>query len=237
MHPSHLRVATLLLVLLSVFIACDRTLPTASPPARLSLQPMVLTPVVRERVMGRLSSVARHLVIALRDSAMRAELVNAMKRQEATHPGLDLHDCAQGTTQRLLETGERNGGTKAAEICAVLATLPGVVLYMAPEQLAKWDATVIPSVTAIEDVSGGRAGPKQAYRSPDRMIDISDPSFKGPLLVVLPYVHAARLNSIAFSPPKLVTRVGPRSLPPLGSRGIGPPVPDYARRDSSGRLR
>lgn len=239
MHSSTYRTAILLAATFSGFslVACDRPLPTASPATSLTLRPQVLTPPVSEKVMGKLSPLARHLVIALRDSAMRAALITAMKGQEATHPGLDLHDCGQGTTRRLLETGERNGGNNAADVCALLASTRGVVLYMAPEQLAKWDATVIPSVTAIEDVSGGRAGPRLAYRSPERMIDISDASFRGPLLVILPYVHAERLTNITLRAPKLFTNIGPINPPPLGSRGSGPPIPDYARKDSAGRSR
>lgn len=221
----------------SLLSACERALPTAAPATHLRVEPTVMTPAVADRLMGRLSPLARHLVIALRDSDMRAELAGAMKRQELTHPGIDLSDCNQGESRHLMERGEANGGSHNADICALIKSMPGVMLYMAPEQLAKWDATVIPSVTAIDNASGGRAGPKQAYRSPDRMIDISDRSFRGPLLVVLPFVHGARTKGLTSHAPNLVTRIGPTALPALGSRAGPPVLPGYVLKDSIGRSR
>lgn len=177
--------------------ACDQTTnPTGvARPAVMHVAAVVAPPVV-DPTMGSLSPLARHIVIALRDSAMRAALVQAMKAAQPRGLGLDLSTCNQpGPAQSLIRAGESRGGASAASICALIAKTHGVTLYMNAPALAAWDPSVIPVVTAIDNPQKKLSHVFVGYRSPTRTIALSDTghSISGPVLVVLPIPHPAQV--------------------------------------------
>lgn len=175
--------------------ACEQN-PTGVANPRVARVTAVVSPPVVDPTMGSLSPLARHIVIALRDSAMRANLVQAMRTAQPRGLGLDLSSCNQsGTAQALIQAGELRGGASAASMCALIGNTHGVTLYMNAPALAAWDPSVIPVVTAIDNPQKKLSHAFVGYRSPTRMIALSDTghSISGPVLVVLPIPHLAQV--------------------------------------------
>ncbi len=209
-----------------LIVGCETTSPTAvshTPPV---MRTVIVAPAVTDVVMGEFSPLARHVVIALRDSTVRAELSAALRSQGTGHAGIDLLSCSGGSlASRLMQAGERRGGMNAASACAILTQRRGGMLYMSPHDIAAWDPSTIPNVAAVANPNATRAVPTTAYRSPDRMVDLTDPKFQGPVLFVLPYVHASRLAQA--TPVAISTRTvfGPDVVPAPGIRGPGAGAP------------
>ena len=185
--------------------ACaDRSQPTT---AVASLKPKLdVSAPVTDKVMGGLSIVARHIVGALQDPAIRGNLVRALKTSSV--PGqMDLQDCGpMSMTGKLLDRGEKAGMGNAASMCAFLASRPGVILFMDRDRLAGWDSTVVPVVTAIADPDNGEQLAHLGYRSPSRTILLpADGSYGGPVLVVLPLRYPGRRSPNAS---ELTLRIG-----------------------------
>ncbi|MEO6864374.1 MAG: hypothetical protein ABI229_02875 [Gemmatimonadaceae bacterium] len=147
--------------------------------------------------MGQLSGIARHVAAALQDPTVRREVALIMK-QSPDAAGLDLQGCQEGSTVgRMLAAGELRGAGSAQAVCQQLMHAQGMVLFMDRTQLAAWDPSVVPIVTAVE--SPGRFAAStvfQGYRSPTRMITLNaaHPNV-GPVLVVFPHVHPSRAHS------------------------------------------
>jgi hypothetical protein len=182
---------------LLVLNSCDRTTnPTGLNKRSVAPVAAVMTPAVIDPTMGSLSPLARHIVIALRDSATRVALIQAMKSAQPRGLGLDLSTCAEpGTAQALIRMGEVNGGSAAVSMCSLISKRRGVTLYMSAPALAAWDASVIPVVTAIDNPNLKMSHAFVGYRSPTRTIVLSDTghSVSGPVLVILPIPHPARV--------------------------------------------
>lgn len=203
--------------------ACDRnTIPTGiSVPVY--AHAAILTPAVVDPLMGDLSPIARHIAAALRDSAVRYELAAAMKSHIGDHVGFDLQDCNKGgVSAHLLHAGEVYGAGAASRLCSTIGAHRGMVLYMAPSRLAVWNPRVSPVVTALAAPDKQIHDRVMAYRSPDRMIDISDPKFVGPILVVLPYANLARVMRASAPPIATVLTFGPTAIPQRGLKGSPP---------------
>jgi hypothetical protein len=147
--------------------------------------------------MGQLSGVARHVAAALQDPNVRHEVALLMK-QSPDAAGLDLQNCQEGTAVgRLLAAGELRGAGSASVLCKQLMQAQGMVLFMDRTQLAAWDPSVVPIVTAVENPGRFAASTVfQGYRSPTRMITLNaaHPNV-GPVLVVFPHVHPSRAHS------------------------------------------
>lgn len=144
---------------------------------------------------GRLSAVARHVVIALRDSSIRRELADSL-RSPSGHAMIDLSTCGkQSLGRRMFDRGEFFGAGSASSICAI-ATRGRAVLYIDHALLAGWDSRTIPLVTAVEQP---HITPDSvlAYRSPDRTIRIPahDLTKIGPVLVVVSLADPATAHS------------------------------------------
>lgn len=186
-----------------VIAACNRDVSapqTASAPsgaARFSAAPD------NDATMADLSSVARHLAGALRDSATRADVARAMKDPKESFVGIDLHSCAANPlVLRLLLQGERAGGSPSQIVCQGILHREGLVLYMDRDRLRAWDGSTIPIVTAIAQPGSGLPVTFHGYRSPTKIIDLpSDGSLGGPILVVLPYVHPASAIALRANTP------------------------------------
>jgi hypothetical protein len=164
--------------------------------------------------MGALSAIARHVSAGLRDSATRMAVAQAMKSGDAPTLGLNLHACeANAVVARLLVKGERAGGEPVAAVCAAIRQHRGMTLYMDPDRLRVWNGYSIPIVTALAAPDAANLPSTfHGYRSPGRLIDLpSDGSEKGPILVVLPYVHPSEARADAR--PSLTVTHRP-SLPP-----------------------
>jgi hypothetical protein len=177
-------------------------------------------------VMGDLSGLARQVVIALRDSTVRTALSAALRMQGTGHVGIDLLSCsASSLASRIMVAGERNGGMEAASACAILSHRRGGMLYMSAHDILVWNASTIPNVGAVANPNARRAVPTVAYRSPDRMVDLTDPNFQGPVIYVLPYLHSSRLEQTSPLPILTKTVLGPDVIPARGIRGSGPGAP------------
>ena len=147
--------------------------------------------------MGALSNAALAVAAGMQDQRVRAAVITAMRDSSALGVGLDLQDCGPGSrTRSLFDAAERRGVGQAAALCSWATARSGLVLYMDPDQLAAWSATVIPIVTAVEQPGHPLPAHVLGYRSPVRTIDIAaDPNLKGPILVVLPITHPSRMQS------------------------------------------
>jgi len=211
---------TLVAITIASLGACERNISPTGVVNSPAPHATIVTPAVADPLMGDLSPIARHISAALRDSAIRHELATAMKNRLGSHMGFDLQDCNDGgTTTRLLRAGEVYGAGAASSICSQIGAHGGLMLYMAASRLAVWNPRVSPVVTALVAPSKPIRDRVIAYRSPDRTIDIADPKFVGPILVVLPYKDSKR---VAQAPaPRMSTTVvfGPTVLPQRGVKG------------------
>ena len=175
-----------------------------------------------DSTMADLSPIARHLIVALRDSTLRIDLARALKAQENGTLGIDLHDCDHDALAvRVLREGERRGAGGASLACTRIRQRAGMVLYMDRDRLRGWDGTTIPVVTAVSNPDRGLPVTFRGYRSATQMIDLpSDGSIRGPILVVLPYMHAqTAFRNSAQSP-----AVSVRELPAPEGRQARPTV-------------
>src|SRR4051812_43391116 len=127
----------LLLASMSLSAACRDT--TEAVTARLPTRANAIVPVAgidRDVTMGGLSGVARHIVTALRDPAVRTAVAAAMKADSSSRLGLDLQDCdAKGVVQALMAAGEKYGASSAAAICGVIKSRGVGALFMDPGRL------------------------------------------------------------------------------------------------------
>jgi hypothetical protein len=171
----------------SIVSPTTRPSPSVSPQSNKSV-------TVDDPVMGNLSALARHVVGALRDSALRQDIARALKETESPRSGLDLQGCAPGSlSRRIMDEGERRGQGASAQMCGLVNSLHGAILYMAPERLAQWNGGTVPVVTAISDPQAPLPPFFKGYRSTSRVVDLSSTSpAPGPLLVILPFRHARR---------------------------------------------
>lgn len=197
-----LRVGSALLVT----IGCDRKLPTQSRP-KPTLGVSSATVALSDPTMGSLSSLARHVSMALQSDALRKEVHDSMSNPNAMGAGLDLQECDQpGVAQHLLRSGELVGGGSAAELCATIRRMDGLSLYMDPGRLQRWDPKLLPIVTAIADPNKKLPTHFLGYRSARYTIDLpANGSLKGPLLVILPLKHQRRI--VAGQRPNAQVRV------------------------------
>jgi hypothetical protein len=188
------------LVIAGLISACNRQdLPSTVRPSLPSSASHVIRPVrpaAVDSVMGQLSPIAQHLAAGLQDSTIRMAVYRAMKSPGANHGSLDLQTCAADpAVSSLVTSGERHGAGPAVAMCALIARLPGATLYMDPTQLARWDGTTIPIVTAVEKANRRLPATIRGYRSPDLLMDLpTDGSLQGPVLVVVPIAHPSRLS-------------------------------------------
>lgn len=182
--------------------ACDQVTSPAMNKRHRVVSPIVAPPIV-DPTMGSLSPVARHIVIALRDPAMRTALRQALVASSSSGVGLDLADCG-GTSPAamLLTRGEELGGSAAVDLCALITRRHGVTLYMNRTALAGWDGSVIPVVTAIENPAAPLPATFQGYRSPTVSIQLPGRgrALSGPLLVVLPIAHPSEVRRHGTTP-------------------------------------
>jgi hypothetical protein len=171
-------------------------------------------PPARDRVMGGLSGVARHVAAGLQDPAVRAAVARALLAAPDGLTQLDLQDCARSAVVKaLFEAGERRGGGSAAALCAVVERGEGMVLYMDRDALARWDARAAPVVTAVADVGAPMPATFRGYAAPERTVDLpGDGAATGPVLVVLPGAHPRR--PAARSHPSAVVSVERPDPPP-----------------------
>ena len=174
-------------------VGCDQ--PVTLPPTPIAPQAgarfaTIVAPVT-DKAMGAFSPLARHVSAALRDSSIRMALVQAMKDSSALGSGLDLQNCAQSSVAKeVLAEGERHGAGSATQLCAVLTSLSGAVLYMDPQRLQAWDGRATPIVTALSDPRAALPDSIVGYRTPSRTIKMAARRLDdGPLLVILPYAH------------------------------------------------
>lgn len=225
MPPTPVRPFRAILGMLGACLAlvgCDRPGPTQD--VRPAPRPTTVSRAVaiQDVTMGSLTVTAQAIAAAMQDQPVRTAVIAAMKDSASLGVGLDLTDCANSALAKaIFDAGERRGAATAASQCTAAASLPGLVLYMDREQLAAWSATTIPVVTAI--AQPGRALPAHyvGYRSPTRTLDIgADPKLQTPILVLLPIVHPARMQSHrgALTPSSVVhkdtaTAVHPPSQP------------------------
>lgn len=192
-------------------VACDRSDPTHGAGPEVSRN-VAIAPAATDQTMGNLSSLARHIAAALRDAPTRYALHDALVNAKSRGVGLDLTTCGStGTANRLLTVGERRGAGSASAMCGLIHQSAGVILYMDPRRLARWDPSVSPIVTAVANPGHRIAGSFKGYRSPDVTIDLpGDGSLGGPILVVLPVphpnqtgraAHAEKVQARVMSPP------------------------------------
>lgn len=176
--------------------ACDRPM-NVEPVRSVQPRPSVTGAPIRDKVMGPLSDLARHVVAGLQDPAVRGRLVRAMKDSSMTRRGLDLLDCdATAPLGAVLAAAEKRGGRSRALLCSSIRQSRGLTLYMDPDRLAGWDSTVIPIVTAVADPNQAIPNSFLGYRSPSETIDLPrDGSVGGPILVILPHLHRGRFAS------------------------------------------
>ena len=179
---------------LVLIAACEGALaPTPTPkPRPTPLLGARIDAPVKDTVMGSLSPLARHLAIGLRDPKARVALADYMKSNPNPRAGVDLQLCDRAPAlSGIIAAGQRGGGS--ASMCGFVKAQAGVTLYMDPDRLRGWDASVAPIVTAIENPGAARPALFQGYRASDRMIDLpSDGSLGGPILVVLGQAHVSR---------------------------------------------
>lgn len=186
---------------LTAVAACDRTTPTQT-----TIKPVasVLRSIaVQDEGMGLLSSVALQVVAGLQDPRVRTAVITAMRDSAAQEYGLDLQGCrTAGVVLSLFQAAERRGTQSAAQTCDYVTRLPGLILHMDHEQLANWNPTVIPVVTAIAHPGAGMPAHLTGYRSPSRTIDLTaEKHLQGPILVVFPVKHRSRRKTDANLPP------------------------------------
>lgn len=175
-----------------LLVAACRDTPEAV--TRLPKRQSTMVPILgvdQDATMGALSGVARHIVTALRDPALRAAVAAAMKADSTSRLGLDLQDCdSPGVVHSLLAAGEKYGAGAAASVCASIKSRAAGALFMDPDRLRGWNGSTIPIVTAIENPRSALPATFHGYLSSERVIDLpADGSLKGPILVVLPLVH------------------------------------------------
>src|SRR6185312_4749517 len=140
-------------VALAIVTGCDRnTLPTgtASPP---HVYAQILTPAAVDPTMGAYSQLARHIVIALQDSAVRMQLYQAINARGPGGAVIDLSTCSMGLSSRILAAGEQRGAGSARLVCDRAKSGVGAILYMNAESAAAWRPNSIAIVTAISDPS------------------------------------------------------------------------------------
>jgi hypothetical protein len=144
--------------------------------------------------MGKLSIVALQVVTGLQDPRVRAAVIAAMRDTTSRGHGLDLQDCGEtSVTRSLFVAAAKRGAQPIDAMCRSVGALPGLILHMDREQLARWDPSVIPIVTAIAEPHAPPPGDLTGYRSPSRTINLgADKQLKGPILVVFPAKHANR---------------------------------------------
>lgn len=184
-----------LAMLLIASLGCKDTISPASPPTGALAPVRSVAPALHDAGMSDLSPVAQHIIVALRDSAVRVAVIDALKQSTNGHIGIDLSSCnGISLGAAIISTGERLGAGPASPICDRLRTGSGMTLYMSPERLARWNPTVIPIVTAIANPDQPRPVHIMGYQFADMTIDISDPKFIGPVLVVVPYAHGSHLT-------------------------------------------
>ena len=194
---------------LCVLAACQRDLPI-SPPVHSAPLPQRVAIPDADPVMGVLSALAQHVVLALRDSSTRMDVMRAMKGNNPTLLGLDLRSCSTDlVVQRIFAMGERRGGSAATTMCQLASSHVGLVLYMDRDRLRAWDGLTIPIVTAIERPNETLPPTFHGYRSASRVIDLSrDSTAGGPLLVVLPLIHQNGYAQRANDSPSLGIPIG-----------------------------
>lgn len=194
----------------TMIIGCDQTVSPTGVGSRRAVRPApVLAPPIMDPVMGALSPVARHIVIALRDSATRVAIIDAMRLAEPRGLGLDLTACSNaGPVHDLFAKGEERGGARATDICAVIAGRLGATLYLNSAALSAWDPSVIPTVIAIDHPERKLPRAFLGYRSPTQTITLSDSApLAGPVLLVLGTPHPLTVARQPFKPLRTVARV------------------------------
>lgn len=209
------RLSLIASVMIGVLLGCDQQTPTQSRP-RPTLYTRSVSAAVDDPTMGSLSSLARHVSLALQSEAVRREVYDSMKSPEALGAGLNLQECNHsGVAQDLLRSGELAGGSSAAAFCAAIRGLNGLTLYMDPGRLDNWNPKFLPIVTAIANPGTKLPAHFLGYRSARFTIDLpGNGSLKGPILVVLPRKHP---RAYGKTPPTVDFRAIPQS--PDTSRG------------------
>lgn len=207
--PRPIGLYAALLLALEGGLACDRVVATTAAPQTANTSASLAdNPPIVDPVMGELSQLARHIIGALRDSVTRRSLARALKDSVNIRSGVSMKECASSSLSKMmLEEGERRGLGRAASMCALISARHGVILYMAPERLSRWDGTEMPVVTAISNPSAGIPDRLTAYRSTSKSVEISTAkSEAGPLLVILPFTRV-RPGDASASTPKVRTFV------------------------------
>lgn len=122
------RAAAIALAASLAITACDTaTTPVTAVPPAPKPRATIATPAAVDPIMGRLSAVARQIVIALRDSTVRDELADSL-RSPSSHGEVDLSACSrQSLGQRIFDRGEFFGGGLASSICGIVARVPAVL--------------------------------------------------------------------------------------------------------------
>ena len=190
--------------------ACDR--PTTTQVLPRATRPSAQIAPVADASMGSWSPMAMAVVAGLQDPRIRRSIVAAMKDTGAAGIGIDLQACQPGgKIDSLYAAAEKRGAMAGAALCALATHASGLVLYMDREQLANWDPSVIPIVTALADPSKGVPDHLVGYRSPTRTLDLrTDDKLATPILVVLPMTHphrTAAMRGVLF--PSLVSYPAP----------------------------
>lgn len=183
--------------------ASTSLVPSIKPsPARHTFIP--IQPPRQDPTMGPLSPIAQHIAAGLQDSVTRATIRRSLLNPRSSIPAADLQSCddTTGAVGHLLRSGELRGAGLAKNLCTTLKAMSGAILYMDPTQLAHWDGSVIPVVTAIAHPGQRLPASIVGYRSPNVTMDLpTDGHMAGPVLVVLPLLHESRLPSRATPPP------------------------------------
>jgi hypothetical protein len=182
--------------------ACDHSrieAPRAGPIPSVAAFSRIDAPV-KDDAMRELSTLARFIVGALRDSTLRRSVAAAMADTSAGG-GIDLQDCrTNALVAHLFESGQRATGTSAAQLCADVSNRDGLILFMAPSRLARWNGTAVPVVSAIASTHDALPPTFLGYRSVERTIMISrDEPLDGPLLMILAMPHARRVRGRTLS--------------------------------------
>jgi hypothetical protein len=188
-------------------VACTRgDVSSVVPPvqARESAHSFIrVLPPVDDPTMGSLSSAAQHIAAGLQDSVIRMAIRRSLLESHASVPELDLQACdiTASDSDKLLQSGERRGAKVARDLCKMFKGMNGAILYMDPTQLAHWDGSTIPIVTAVADPDQPLPASIRGYRSPNVMIDMpTDGSMAGPMLAVLPLQHESQRSLRATAP-------------------------------------
>ena len=179
--------------------------------------------VVADPVMGKLSAVARQVVVGLGDAEVRRMVVLAMKSPAAAGAGLDLSTCEQGAiTAKLMTAAELRGAREVEGLCSVTSGSRGLTLFMSQDGLRRWDGSFVPIVTAIENPRGQLPKQWKGYRSGQRTIDLfANQPTPGPVLVVSTIVHPAQLARSSRTIPTQSVHVGPLA-PGITPRSVRP---------------